>query len=152
MKMIWSGWKIKENCYVLVNQFHGNIHSKTPSYRKIKSVFRDLKWCFDQLMHREDLKGLVIILWILHLIISCQLVIINIIITQSINHYRWSFAVFSCQYYRYKIVTGDWSLCSGSITCHFYTVNLFRTRVPIQNEDFELSPICWCEAVSIVRV
>ena len=35
--------KSKENCHVLLNQFHGNIHSKTPSCRKIKSVFRDVK-------------------------------------------------------------------------------------------------------------
>ena len=50
MKMIWSGWKNEKNCHVLVNQFHGNIHPKTcksPSYRKIKSVFRDVKWCFN---------------------------------------------------------------------------------------------------------
>ena len=47
MKMIWSGWEIEENCHVLVNQLHGNLHSKTPSYWKIKSVFRDVKWCFN---------------------------------------------------------------------------------------------------------
>ena len=45
--MIWCGLKIKENCHILVNQFHGNIHSKTLGYRKIKSVFRDVKWCFN---------------------------------------------------------------------------------------------------------
>ena len=45
MKMIWCGWKSKENCHVLVNQFH--FHSKTLGCRKIKSVFRDLKWCFN---------------------------------------------------------------------------------------------------------
>ena len=39
--MILCGLKIEENCYVLVNQFHGNSRSKTP--RKIKSVFRDVK-------------------------------------------------------------------------------------------------------------
>ena len=47
MQMIWCGLKIKENCYVLVNHFHENFHSKTPSCRKIKSVFRDVKWCFN---------------------------------------------------------------------------------------------------------
>ena len=31
----------------VVNQFHGNIHSKTLGCRKIKSVFRDVKWCFN---------------------------------------------------------------------------------------------------------
>ena len=46
MKMIWSRWKSKENCHVLVNQFHWNFRSKTLSCGKIKSVFRDLKWCF----------------------------------------------------------------------------------------------------------
>ena len=43
MKMIWWGWKIEENYHVLVNQFHGNCHYKTPSCRKIRSVFRDEK-------------------------------------------------------------------------------------------------------------
>ena len=47
MKMTWIGWNSKENRHVLVNQFHGNFHSKTVSFRKIKSVFRDVKWCFN---------------------------------------------------------------------------------------------------------
>ena len=38
------GLKIKENCYVLVNQFRGNFHPKTFCYRKIRSVFRDVIW------------------------------------------------------------------------------------------------------------
>ena len=46
-----SGWRwfdvVTENCNVLVNKFHGNFRSKTPSYRKIKSVSRDVKWCFN---------------------------------------------------------------------------------------------------------
>ena len=45
MKMIWSEWKNKEKWNVLVNQFHRNFCSKTLSCGKIKSVFRDLKWC-----------------------------------------------------------------------------------------------------------
>ena len=45
--MIWCGLRITENCYVLVNQFHGNFRSKTLSCREIKSVFRDVKWCFN---------------------------------------------------------------------------------------------------------
>ena len=32
-----------KNCHVLVNQFHGNFHSKTPSCRNINSVSRDVK-------------------------------------------------------------------------------------------------------------
>ena len=58
----YSGWrwlkvgeKNKENYYVLVNQFHGNFHSKTFSCRKIKCVFRDVKWCFKA---SWELKGL----------------------------------------------------------------------------------------------
>ena len=47
MKMIWSGWQIKENNHLLVNHFHRNFHSKTPSCRKIESVFRDVKWCYN---------------------------------------------------------------------------------------------------------
>ena len=47
MKMIWCGLKIIENCHVLVNQFHGNFRSKKFCCRKIKSVFRDVKWCFN---------------------------------------------------------------------------------------------------------
>ena len=41
------GEKIEENYHVLLNQFHGNIHSKTLSCRKIKSA----------LMHRGGSKG-----------------------------------------------------------------------------------------------
>ena len=47
MKMIWCGLKIKENYHVLVNQFQGHFRSKTLGCRKIKSVFRDVKWCFN---------------------------------------------------------------------------------------------------------
>ena len=36
-----------KNCRVLVNKFLGNIHSKPPSCGKFKSVFRDVKWCFN---------------------------------------------------------------------------------------------------------
>ena len=34
--------KIKENCNVLVHQFHGNFRSKTLGRRRINYVFRDL--------------------------------------------------------------------------------------------------------------
>ena len=50
MKMIWCGWKSKENCHVLVNQFHGNFRSKTLGCRKIRSDFRDVKWCFNAIL------------------------------------------------------------------------------------------------------
>ena len=55
MKMIWCEWKIEENDHVLVNQFHGNFHSKTLGCRKIRSVIRDVRWCFNALW---GLKGL----------------------------------------------------------------------------------------------
>ena len=66
MKMIWCGWKIKKNYHVKVNQFHGHFHSKIPSCRKIRWVFRDVKWCF---IASWGLKGLNAILyrWIHHL-------------------------------------------------------------------------------------
>ena len=35
--------EIKENYHVLVNQFHGNFHSKTLGCRKIECVIRDVK-------------------------------------------------------------------------------------------------------------
>ena len=54
--MIWCGWKSKENWHVLVNQFHGNIHSKTLGCRKIKSVLRDVKWCFNASWGLKGLK------------------------------------------------------------------------------------------------
>ena len=57
MKMIWSEWKSSKNCHVLVKQFHENIHSKTPSCRKIKSVFRDVKWCFNASWGLKGLSG-----------------------------------------------------------------------------------------------
>ena len=52
--MIGCGLKIIENCHVLVNQFQGNFHCKTPRCRKNKSVFKDVN---DALMHRGGLKG-----------------------------------------------------------------------------------------------
>ena len=47
MEIIWCGLKIKENCDVLVCRFNGNFYSETLGCRKIKCVFRDLKWCFN---------------------------------------------------------------------------------------------------------
>ena len=57
MNMIWCGLKIKENYHVLSNQFHGNFRSKTLSCRKIKSVFRDVKWCFNASWGPKGLNG-----------------------------------------------------------------------------------------------
>ena len=37
------GWKIQKNCHVLVNQFYGNFHSRTPSCRKISLMSADFK-------------------------------------------------------------------------------------------------------------
>ena len=42
-----SVWRWFENYHVLVKPFHGNFRSKTLACRKIKSVFRDVKWCFN---------------------------------------------------------------------------------------------------------
>ena len=41
--MICCGLKIEENYNVFVNQFPGDIYSKTPSCRKIKSACTDVK-------------------------------------------------------------------------------------------------------------
>ena len=41
--MTSCGLKIEENYYELVNQFYGIFCSKTPSCKKIKYVFRDVK-------------------------------------------------------------------------------------------------------------
>ena len=60
MKMIWCGWKIKENCHVLVNQFHRDLHYETPGCTKIKCVFRDVKWCFNASWGLKGLKHLYI--------------------------------------------------------------------------------------------
>ena len=58
-----SGWrwfrcglKIKENCHVLVNWFHGNFRFKTLGWRKMKSVLRDVKWCFNASLGLKELK------------------------------------------------------------------------------------------------
>ena len=56
MKMIWCGFKIKENWHVLVNQFHENFRSKSLCFRKIKYVFMNVKWCFNE---SWGLKGLI---------------------------------------------------------------------------------------------
>ena len=73
--MIWCGLKIKENCYVLVNHFHGNFHSKTPSCRKIKSVFRDLRRCFNASWGLKRLKKKTFVLFGLHTSSSALLII-----------------------------------------------------------------------------
>ena len=51
--LMW--FKIEENCHVLVNQFHWNVCFKTLSCRKIKSVFRDVKWCFNASWRLKEL-------------------------------------------------------------------------------------------------
>ena len=43
--LMW--FKNYRKSHELVNQFHKNFRSKTLSYRKIKSVFRDVKCCFN---------------------------------------------------------------------------------------------------------
>ena len=55
--MTWGGLKIKENCHVLINQFHGAFRSKPLCYRKIMSVFRDVKSCFNASWGLKGLKG-----------------------------------------------------------------------------------------------
>ena len=45
--MIWSGWKLKEKCHILVSHLHGYFHSKTPIFRKIRSVFTNVKRWFN---------------------------------------------------------------------------------------------------------
>ena len=54
MKMTWCGLKLKENCQVLVNQFHGNFRYTPLVVRKLDmfSVMYN-----DALMHHEGLKG-----------------------------------------------------------------------------------------------
>ena len=60
MKMTWCGLKINENCHVLVNQLHGNFHSQTLCCWKIKSVFSDVKWCFNASWGLKGLRCLII--------------------------------------------------------------------------------------------
>ena len=45
------------NYHVLVNQFNGNLYSKTPSSRKIKFVFRDVKLCFNASRELKELSA-----------------------------------------------------------------------------------------------
>ena len=66
MKIIWCGLKIKKNYHVLVNQFHRNFHAKTLGCRTIKSVFSDVKWCFNA---SWGLRGLKLTTWLLHTIV-----------------------------------------------------------------------------------
>ena len=58
----------KENCHVLVNQFHGNFRSKTPICLKIMWVFRDVKWCNNA---SWGLKGLIWFKSVIHCL-SCH--------------------------------------------------------------------------------
>ena len=52
-------WKSTENWHILVKQFHGNFRSKTLCCRKIRSVFRDVKWCFNASWGLEGLTSLI---------------------------------------------------------------------------------------------
>ena len=64
-------WKIKENCHVLVNQFHGNFRSKTLGCRGIKSVFRDVKWCFNASWGLKGLNCIVRLVVVQWLTLTC---------------------------------------------------------------------------------
>ena len=52
----WRWFEVGENYHVLVNQFHENFHSKTPSCRKIRSVFKDVRRCFNASWGLKGLK------------------------------------------------------------------------------------------------
>ena len=52
MKMTWNEWKNKENCHVLVNQFHGKFHSKTIACGEIKYVCFNAPWGLKGLKQR----------------------------------------------------------------------------------------------------
>ena len=65
MKTTWCGLKIKENYHVLVNQFHGNVRSKTLGCKKIKCVFRDVKWWFNASWGFKGLKQQRLSIWCL---------------------------------------------------------------------------------------
>ena len=82
--MIWCGVKIKENCYALVNQFYGIFCSKTLCCRKIKSVFRDVKWCFNA---SWGLKGLKQRWCVLH--VSCDVMFLTNPGAHLILFYCW---------------------------------------------------------------
>ena len=63
---------------MLLNQFHGNFRSKTLGFGKIKSVFRDVKWCFNASWGLKGLNALVnfsahtcLQLQYLHLYLQC---------------------------------------------------------------------------------
>ena len=51
------GLKIEENYHVLVNHFDGNFRIKTLGLRKIKTVFRNVKWCFNASWGLKGLTG-----------------------------------------------------------------------------------------------
>ena len=53
LDLLWMK-KIKENCHVLVSQFHGIFRSKTLGFRKLSHSSQMLN---DALMRREGLKG-----------------------------------------------------------------------------------------------
>ena len=61
--MTWYGLKIKENCHLLVNQFHQNFLSKPLGCRRIKSVFKDVKWCFNASWGLKGLKKCITLIY-----------------------------------------------------------------------------------------
>ena len=95
--MIWNGWKTKENCNVLVNQFHVNFNSKALSYRKIKSVFREVIWCFNASWGLKELKQLNICMWAMEHIFQFE-IIINVLV--SFFRFIWIPVVWIYDHYK----------------------------------------------------
>ena len=70
--MIWSGWKIKENCTVLVSHFRGNFHCKALSCRKIRSVSREMIWCFNASWGLKGLSAMTLLAFGDVMLVQCR--------------------------------------------------------------------------------
>ena len=88
-----SGWrcfevggKNKDNYLVLVNQFHGNFHSKTLGCRKIKCVFRDVKWCFNASWGLKGLKQVYLKFFPNHWFNTKRISKASLCLTRSLTH------------------------------------------------------------------
>ena len=118
MKMIWCGLNIKENSDVFVKQFHGNFHSKPPSCRKIKYIFRVVKCCINAS-------------WGLEGLIRC----ISHLLQEGYDFVRagWSVTLSDCLSYYLKN--------KERIYMKFLPEGMFRITIQLQDPD--MIQIAW---------
>ena len=138
--MTWCGWKIQENCHVLVKQFHGYSPSKTLSCREINCVSRDVKWCFNA---SSGIKGL---LWVtkccylnyknrsMFLIFELTWPVVTLVMKECICHFViWQIHPFiskgTLYFHKLHLSTQKSLSSSNSFNLFYITINFNNDRL-----------------------